>query len=153
MDLHFSRLLDPRGHAAKTLIRARNAAMYWDAGLAFATKRLHTDAAALAPITVRGFGALRAPTQGQVTRNQDRFPADFMFRLTRQEQTEVVANCDPLQGLKFSTAPPRAVTEHGAIMLAAVLSSPVAIHASVQIVRAFVQLREMLSGHRDLGPR
>jgi len=38
-------------------------------------------------------------------------------------------------------------------MLAAVLNSPVAIHASVQIVRAFVQLREILSGHRDLADK
>ena len=99
------------------------------------------------------YGVTTKRLNEQVTRNQDRFPADFMFRLTRQEKTEVVANCDHLGGLKFSAVPPRAFTEHGAIMLAAVLNSPVAIHASVQIVRAFVQLREILSGHRDLADK
>lgn len=99
------------------------------------------------------YGVTTKRLNEQVTRNQDRFPADFMFRLARQEKMEVVANCDHLGGLKFSAAPPRAFTEHGTIMLAAVLSSPVAIHASVQIVRAFAQLREMLSGHRDLADK
>lgn len=89
----------------------------------------------------------------QVTRNMDRFPPDFVFRLTKQEKAEVVANCDHLRGLKFSSSPPRAFTEHGAIMLAAVLNSREAVHASVQIVRAFVHLREMLSGHRDLAEK
>jgi hypothetical protein len=55
----------------------------------------------------------------QVKRNRDRFPPDFMFRLTAQEKKEVVANCDHLSRLKFSPVLPYAFTEHGAIMLAA----------------------------------
>jgi len=54
----------------------------------------------------------------QVKRNQDRFPPDFMFRLTAQEKREVVANCDHLSRLRFSPVLPHAFTEHGAIMLA-----------------------------------
>ena len=42
----------------------------------------------------------------QVKRNRDRFPSDFLFQLTADEKTEVVANCDPLQNLKFSKALP-----------------------------------------------
>ncbi|MCW2312230.1 ORF6N domain-containing protein [Rhodoferax antarcticus] len=48
----------------------------------------------------------------QVKRNRDRFPSDFLFQLTQDEKTEVVANCDHLQNLKFSKALPFAFTEH-----------------------------------------
>ena len=89
----------------------------------------------------------------QVQRNLERFPEDFMFQLTAHEKAEVVANCDRLEGLKFSPYPPRAFTEHGAIMVASVLNSPAAVQASVQIVRAFVRLRELLSGNRELARR
>ncbi len=67
----------------------------------------------------------------QVKRNRDRFPADFMFQLTAQEKAEVVANCDHLRRLKFSPVLPRAFTEHGAVMLANVLSSAVAADPSI----------------------
>jgi hypothetical protein len=62
----------------------------------------------------------------------------------------VIANCDQLEKLKFSKALPFAFTEHGAIMAASVLNSPNAIEVSVFVVRAFVQLREIISGHREL---
>jgi hypothetical protein len=52
----------------------------------------------------------------QVRRNRDRFPEDFMFRLTTNERAEVVANCDHLAKLKFSPVLPNAFTEHGMIM-------------------------------------
>lgn len=57
----------------------------------------------------------------QVKRNRDRFPDDFMFQLTENEKTEVVAICDHLKRLKFSPTLPYAFTEHGAVMLASVL--------------------------------
>jgi len=86
----------------------------------------------------------------QVRRNQERFPDDFMFPLTAEEKAEVVANCDHLEKLKFSKALPLAFTEHGAIMAASVLNSPKAIEVSVFVVRAFVQLREAIAGHKEL---
>jgi ORF6N domain len=86
----------------------------------------------------------------QVKRNRDRFPVDFMFQLTENEKAEVVANCDHLKRLKFSPNLPYAFTEHGAIMLATVLNSPVAVQTSIQVVRAFVKLREMLSANKEL---
>jgi len=46
--------------------------------------------------------------------------------------------------------PPYAFTEHGAVMLASVLNSPVAVQASIQVVRAFIRLREILATHKDL---
>jgi hypothetical protein len=76
-----------------------------------------------------------------------------MFRLNAREKTEVVANCDHLAQLRFSSSLPYAFTEHGALMLASVLNSRVAIEASVQIVRAFVWLREMLAANKDLARR
>ena len=83
-----------------------------------------------------------------IRRNADRFPSDFMFRLTKQEKLEVVTNCDHLQKLKYSPVNPYAFTEHGAIMVASVLNSPKAIEVSVFVVRAFVKLREMIAGHK-----
>jgi len=73
-----------------------------------------------------------------------------MFRLTKDEKQEVVTNCDHLQNLKFSPVTPHAFSEHGAIMAASILNSPRAIEVSVFIVRAFVQLREVISGHKEL---
>ena len=86
----------------------------------------------------------------QVRRNTDRFPADFMFRLTSREKKEVVANCDHLKLLKFSSTLPNAFTEYGAIMLATVLNTRLAVRMSLQVVRAFVRLREILATHKDL---
>jgi hypothetical protein len=86
----------------------------------------------------------------QVRRNRDRFPNDFMFQLTAEEKTEVVANCDHLEKLKFSKVLPLAFTEHGAIMAASVLNTTRAVEVSVFVVRAFVQLRETIAGHKEL---
>jgi hypothetical protein len=72
-----------------------------------------------------------------VKRNKDRFPEDFMFRLTKVEKVEPVTNCDHLEKLKFSPKTPQVFTEHGAIMAANVLNSTRAIEVSVYIVRAF----------------
>jgi hypothetical protein len=55
--------------------------------------------------------------------NTERFPADFMFRLTINEKQEVVTNCDHLANLKYSRTLPFAFTEHGAIQASNVLAS------------------------------
>ncbi len=96
------------------------------------------------------YGVTTKRLNEQVKRNRERFPDDFMFTLTAREKAEVVANCDHLSRLKFSPTLPFAFSEHGAIMLASVLNSPVAVVTSVQIVRAFVRLREMAGLHKDL---
>jgi|GEM_PF-5929006 len=82
-----------------------------------------------------------------VRRNRSRFPEDFVFRLTRSEKSDMVANCDHLEKLKYSPSNPYAFTEHGAIMAAAVLNSRRAVDVSVFIVRAFVALRRAISEH------
>lgn len=89
----------------------------------------------------------------QVKRNQERFPADFLFQLTAAEKQEVVANCDHLARLKFSKSLPYAFTEHGAIQAANVLASPQAIEVGVYVVRAFVHLRELVVSNKELALR
>ena len=85
-----------------------------------------------------------------VKRNERRFPADFMFRLTKQEKKELVTNCDRFRTLKHSSALPRAFTEQGVAMLSSVLNSDRAVDVNITIMRAFVKLREMLASHKDL---
>jgi hypothetical protein len=89
----------------------------------------------------------------QVRRNRKRFPPDFLFRLTRDEKAEVVANCDHLARLKFSPSLPHAFTEHGAIMAANVLNSPRAVEVGVYVVRAFVKLRQFVATHKELAQK
>ena len=96
------------------------------------------------------YGVTTKALNQAIRRNANRFPPDFMFRLTKEEKQEVVTNCDHLQNLKFSPVNPRAFTEHGAIMAASVLNSAKAIEVSVFVVRAFVQLRSMIAGHKEL---
>lgn len=96
------------------------------------------------------YGVLTKVLNQAVKRNKERFPVDFMFQLTKEEKDEVVTNCDHLKRLKFSPTLPHAFTEHGAIMLATILNSPIAVQASIQVVRAFVRLRQMLASNADL---
>jgi len=96
------------------------------------------------------YGVTTKRLNEQVKRNKAKFPEDFMFQLTKEEKEEVVANCDHLKRLKFSPTLPYAFTEHGAIMLATVLNSPVAVQASIHVVRAFVRLRQMLASNAEL---
>jgi len=99
------------------------------------------------------FGVSTKVLNQAVKRNIERFPEDFMLRLTKTEKTEVVTNCDHLERLKFSAVLPWAFTEHGAIMAANVLNSPRAVQASVFVVRAFVRLRRMLAQHKELAAK
>ena len=85
-----------------------------------------------------------------ILRNRERFPADFLLELTETEASEVVAKCDHLEKLRFSSTLPLAFTEHGAIMAATVLNSRVAIETSILVVRAFIHAREIISEHREL---
>ena len=85
-----------------------------------------------------------------VKRNANRFPADFLFRLSAAEKAEVVTTCDHLRRLKFSPVLPRAFTEHGALMAANVLNSERAVAMSLFVIRAFLKMRETLVGRREL---
>jgi len=88
-----------------------------------------------------------------VKRNRERFPEGFAFQLTKAEKEELVTNCDRLAALKHSSSLPYAFTEHGAVMLAAVLRSRRAVEVSVFVVRAFIRMRRMLADQRQLALR
>ena len=99
------------------------------------------------------YGVTTKRLNEQIKRNRDRFPEDFMFQLTKEEKDEVVANCDHLKKLKYSPVLPNAFTEHGAIMIATILNSPVAVQASIHVVRAFVKLLQILASNKELSKR
>ena len=91
-----------------------------------------------------------------VRRNLDRFPEDFMLVLTLEEATGLLRSRSQTVTLKRGQNvkyPPYVFTEHGAVMLASILNSPVAIAASIQVVRAFVRLRSILAEHQELAQR
>jgi hypothetical protein len=79
-------------------------------------------------------------------RNQERFPDDFAFELTRDEILGISQSVISLQNLKFSKQV-RAFTEHGALMAANVLNSPRAASMSIYVIRAFVKMREDLAAN------
>jgi hypothetical protein len=88
----------------------------------------------------------------QVRRNRDRFPEDFMFQLTAEESAALrsqIATLDVGRG-KYSKYAPYVFTEQGVAMLSSVLKSKRAVQVNIAIMRAFVELREMLSSHKDL---
>jgi len=90
-----------------------------------------------------------------VKRNAERFPEDFMFRLSGPE-AEALNRSQPVTGYqkhRDPRFPPNAFTEHGTMMAAMILNSPRAVEMSVYVVRAFVKLRELLSSNRELARR
>ncbi len=100
------------------------------------------------------YGVSTARLNEQVKRNEARFPKDFMFQLSARENgilmSQIATSSSDHGGHRKL---PRVFTEHGAVMLASVLNSPMALRASVEVVRAFVKLREMIASHRDLARR
>jgi hypothetical protein len=88
----------------------------------------------------------------QVRRNRARFPADFVFQLGADE-AENLRSQIATSSYGGRRHPPLAFTEHGAIMAAAVLNSRRAIQMSVFVVRAFVQLKELVSTHKLLATK
>jgi hypothetical protein len=89
-----------------------------------------------------------------VKRNAERFPEDFMFRLSATEHAALIsqiATSKPGRGGRRKL--PWAFTEHGAIQAANVLNSPRAIAMGVYVVRAFVKLREILASNHEFAKR
>ncbi len=88
----------------------------------------------------------------QLKRNTKRFPPDFVFQLTREEHAVLRsqnATLKPGSG-RHRKFLPYAFTENGAVMAANVLNSPQAVRMSIFVVRAFVRMRELMSGSREL---
>lgn len=99
------------------------------------------------------YGVTTSRLNQQVRRNQDRFPSDFAFQLTHQEFTNLMLQTVTSSSYGGRRKLPWVFTEHGAIMLASVLNSSIAVRASLQVVRAFVRLREILAAHRELAEK
>lgn len=99
------------------------------------------------------YGVSTSRLNESVKRNRERFPNDFMFELTQLEHQSLRSQNSSLKRGKHSKYLPFAFTEHGAIMLASILRSPVAVNASIQVVRAFVKLREVLSSNSGLAKK
>jgi hypothetical protein len=89
-----------------------------------------------------------------VKRNSDRFPEDFMFQLTDDEvnslRSQFVTSNVGRGGRRYL---PYAFTEHGVAMLSSVLNSDRAVQMNILIIRAFVQIRELLATNKDLAAR
>jgi len=106
---------------------------------------LDADLAALYGVTVKRLNE-------QVKRNKRKFPQDFVFRLTKREFESLRSQIATSNrgGRRYR---PFAFTEHGAIMAANILNSPVAVEMSVFVVRAFVRLRQAIGSHRELAAK
>jgi len=108
---------------------------------------LDSDLAELYRVTVKRLNE-------QVKRNVERFPEDFMFRLTPEEnkllRSQIATSNRGRGGRRY---PPFVFTEHGAIMAASVLNSPRSVEMSIFVVRAFVRLNEMLASNRELAAK
>ena len=86
----------------------------------------------------------------QVKRNPKRFPSRYMFQLKSNETARLMRSHFATGSKRNIRYRPYVFTEHGAIMLASVLNTDIAINASLAVVDAFVHLRELLSTHKDL---
>ncbi len=100
------------------------------------------------------YGVTTKRLNEQLKRNKDRFPEDFAFQLTAREfagiRSQIVTASGEHGGKRKL---PFVFTEHGAIMLASVLNSKTAVAASVNVVRAFVSMREAISRNKKLAEK
>src|SRR5205809_8074483 len=108
------------------------------------------------------YGVATRQLNQQLKRNRSRFPDDFAFQLTTEEFRNLksqIATSSLMSQFVTSSGHggrrklPWAFTEHGALMLASVLNSEVAVQASVRVVRAFVKLREMVAANAQLAAK
>ena len=107
---------------------------------------LDSDLAAIYGVTTKRLNE-------QLRRNRSRFPSDFAFQLTAEELTNLrsqIATSSFHGGRRYRLW---VFTEHGALMLASVLNSEIAVQASVRVVRAFLRLREMVAANAQLAAK
>jgi hypothetical protein len=83
-------------------------------------------------------------------RNRKRFPADFMFQLTQEEFENLKSQFGPSSSHGGRRKLPYAFTEKGAVMTANILNSAEAVRMSIFVVRAFIEMRELLGGTKEL---
>ena len=88
-----------------------------------------------------------------VQRNAKRFPPDFMFQLSFQEFTALRSQIVTSKGRGGRRTAPYAFTEHGVAMLSSVLRSERAVEINIQVIRAFVKLRQLVVSNSELANR
>jgi hypothetical protein len=97
------------------------------------------------------YGVTTKRLNEQVRRNRSRFPSDFMCRLTAEEieslRSQIATSKRGRGGRRYL---PYVFTEQGVAMLSTVLNSERAIQVNIEIMRAFVRLRELIATHKDL---
>lgn len=108
---------------------------------------LDSDLAAL-------YGVETKRLKEQVRRNPERFPTDFCFQINREElahlRSQIATSSLGHGGHRYL---PFAFTEHGALQVANVVSSPRALQMSIAVIRAFVELRQLFATHRALSSK
>lgn len=96
------------------------------------------------------YGVRPIALRQQVKRNRIRFPADFMFRLSRKEAEALVSQNVIPSRRSMGGYLPYVFTEQGVAMLSSILRSGRAVQVNILIMRAFVKLRKMLASHKEL---
>jgi hypothetical protein len=96
------------------------------------------------------YGVTTGNLNKAVKRNLDRFPPDFMFQLKQEEYESLRFQFGILKKGQHSKYLPYAFTEQGVAMLSSVLRSKRAVHVNIEIMRAFMRLRQFLSAHKEL---
>lgn len=99
------------------------------------------------------YGVTTGNLNKAVSRNQERFPEDFMFPLTPKEHQSLRFQFGILNRGGHSKYPPRVFTEQGVAMLSGVLHGSRAVHVNVGIMRAFVKLRRLATSYPGLARR
>lgn len=97
------------------------------------------------------YGVTTGNLNKTVRRNLERFPEDFMFQLTQEENESLIFQFGrPKEGRGGSRYLSYAFTEQGVAMLSSILNSKSAVQVNIQIMRVFTKLREVMSTHKDL---
>ena len=96
------------------------------------------------------YGVQAIRLREQVKRNINRFPPNFMFKL-KPKEVDMMVSQNAIPSIKqLGGSLPYAFTEHGVLMLAAVLKSDMALNVSIRVIEIFVKMREMLSTNKDI---
>lgn len=95
------------------------------------------------------YGVLTKRLNEQVKRNAERFPADFMFQLTKEEFSNLKSQI-ATSSYGGRRKLPYAFTEYGVLMLSSVLNNPTAIQVNIEIMRVYTKLREMLLSNQEV---
>jgi len=99
------------------------------------------------------YGVKPIALRQQVKRNRERFPEDFMFQLAAAEAGQLVSQSVIPSRRSFGGFMPYVFTQEGVAMLSSVLRSPSAVQMNIDIMRAFVRLRQLIENNRDIATR